>query len=538
MPTVEFQTGDFMRLVGRRVSLKELEERASMLGTSVEEVSEDKIVVEVFPNRPDLLSVEGFARAYRAFTGVGTGLKEYGVDDSPVKLTVDGSVKSVRPYIVSAIVKNLPITEDVLLSIIQIQEALHSSHGRRRSKVAIGIHDLDKTSPPYAYKAVKPDSMSFIPLDFSKGMTLGEVLEKHPKGQDYKYILEGKKLLPVVLDAQGVVSMPPIINAERTRVTKQTSNLFIEMTGTNRLALKHALNIVLTSLADRGGQIVSVQVDGRKLDMSPESMKLRIAYSNRLLGVSLGAKDIGKLLGKMGYGVKRADATSIEVLTPCYRADVLHPIDLVEDLAIAYGYENFEPDETDIPSIGKPDVLEEDSFNLKVLMLGLGFQETVPFTLTNPEVLKKAKLDVKPVRIKNPRTKDFTVVRPSAIPTLLGTLANNKKKRISQRIFELEDVAPSSKNCQNKRALGMAILDHEVNFSDMQSVVEALLRNLGVEYRLKEANRPTFIKGRCGEIIVDNRPVGVFGEVHPEVLESFGLEYPVVLAEMNAEALF
>ena len=537
MPTVEFSTSDFMRLVGRKLPLKELEERAAMLGTCVEALDDERMVIEVFPNRPDLLSVEGFARAYRAFTGLESGLRNYKVTDSKLALTVDPSVKSVRPYIASAVVKNIQITEEVLLSIIQIQEALHGSHGRRRSKVAIGIHDFDRTEPPYEYKAVPAGSMSFIPLDFSEEMSLGEVLEKHPKGADYKHILAGKKLLPVVLDKKGVVSLPPIINADRTRVTDSTANLFIEMTGTNEPALRHALNIVLTSLADRGGQIVSVTVGKKKLDMSPGRIKVKTEYVNKLLGLKLKSAEMAKLLGKMGYGKGRVTEKDVEVLIPCYRADILHPIDIAEDVAIAYGYERFEPVSTKIATVGKPDILEENSFNLKILMLGLGFQETVPFTLTNPAVLEKAGIRAKPVSIKNPRTEDFTVVRPSAIASLLEALAYNKKKKIPQRIFELDDVV-AGKVTANRRMLGIAMLDSEVNFSDMQSVVEALLRNLGVAYKLKESESGTFMKGRCGEILVGGKSVGVFGEVRPEVITAFGLDYPVALAEIDAEALF
>lgn len=538
MPTVEFSTGDLMRLVGKRVPLKEFEERAAMMGTCVEAATDDKIIVEIFPNRPDMLSVEGFARAYRTFTGLESGSKGYKVEDLGIKLAVDDSAKLVRPYIVSAIVKNLPVTEDVLLSIIQMQEALHGSHGRRRAKVAIGIHDFDKTEPPYEYKAVPAKSISFVPLDFSKEMTLGDVLEKHPKGVDYKHILEGKKLLPVVLDRKGVVSLPPIINADRTRVTNQTSNLLIEMTGTNKPALKHALNIVLASLADRGGRIVSIQVGKEKLDMSPEKMRVGTAYLNKLLGLRLKAADLKKLFGKMGFGVSKSSEKEIEVLVPCYRTDILHPIDVVEDIAIAYGYENFKPEGTSIPTIGRPDVLEEQTFSLKLLMLGLGFQETASFTLTNEGTLAKAKVFAKPVRIKNPRTAEFTLVRPSAIPSLLDTLAYNKKKRIPQRIFEIDEVVAKLKDNANKRVLGMAVLDREVNFSQMQSVVEALLKNLGVSYKLKEVEDKTFIRGRCGEILINGKRAGVFGEVHPQVLTEFGLDYPAVIAEVDADALF
>ncbi len=537
MPTVEFSTGDFMRLVGRRVPLKEVEERAAMLGTSVEEVSDERIVLEVFPNRPDILSVEGFARAYRTFTGIDAGLRDYRVADSSIKLSVDESVKSVRPFIAAAIIKNLPVTEEVLLSMMQMQEALHSSHGRRRSKVAIGIHDFDKTKPPYEYRAVRPGDKKFIPLDFAQEMTLGDVLEKHPKGVDYKHILEGRKLLPLVLDRDGVVSLPPIINADRTRVTGRTANLLIEMTGTNKPALRHALNIVLAALADRGGQIVSVQVGAEKLDLSPEVMNLKVGYANKLLGMQMKHDMMGRMLSRMGFGIKRADENSIDVLVPCSRADILHPMDLVEDIAIAYGYENFQPEGTKISTIGKADALEEASSLAKTLAIGLGYQETVPFTLTNPATIGKARLAAKPVRIKNPRTEDFTVVRTSAITTLLTTLAYNKKRRIPQKVFELDDVAPGEKDWQNRRMLGLGLLDNEVNFSEMQSAVEAILRGLGTEYKLRESQDKTFIKGRCGEILVKGKRAGVFGEIHPEVLSAFGLEYPAALAEIDVGAV-
>jgi phenylalanyl-tRNA synthetase beta chain len=538
MPTVEFRTGDFLRLVGKKVPLKEVEERAAMLGTGVEEVTEDRIVVEVFPNRLDMLSVEGFARAFGTFIGVNTGLKGYKVEDSPLKLDVDASVKGVRPYIVSAVVKNIDVTEDVLLSIIQIQEALHGSHGRKRAKVAIGIHDFDRTTPPYEYKAVDPESRSFIPLDKSEEMTLAEVLEKHEKGSDYKHILKGHKLYPVVLDQEGVVSLPPIINADRTRVTSSTNNLFIEMTGTNKLALKHALNIVVTSLADRGGQIVAVKVGGeRNPDLEPEAMTLKTNYVNKLLGLNLGAPAVKKLLGRMGYGVGKSDSKALQVLVPAYRADILHPMDLAEDVAIAYGYENFKPERTDITTVGMGDEFETFCTHVRMLAVGLGFQEVVPFVLTNEEKMKDALMPFNPVTIKNPRTEDFTLVRTSIVPSLLDTLAYNKKKKLPLRIFELDDVVKSKAEWQNDRVLGMAIMDNEVNFSDMQSVVEALLRNIGVKYNLRESKNKTFIDGRCGDVVVSGKKIGVFGEVHPQVLDNLGLDLPVVLAEIDVKPL-
>ncbi|MBN2517809.1 MAG: phenylalanine--tRNA ligase subunit beta [Candidatus Altiarchaeota archaeon] len=535
MPTVEFDTAELMRLVGKKMPLDELEYKAAMLGTSVEQATEDKMVVEVFPNRPDMLSVEGFARALRNFIGSG-GYKEYKAVDSPLELKVDKSVKGIRPYVVSAAIKNIKITDEVLISIMQVQEALHSSHGRKRAKVAIGIHDMDKTTPPYEYKAVKPNSMHFVPLDYSEGMSLKEVLEKHPKGEKYRHIIHKKELYPVILDKEGVVSLPPIINAERTRVTSSTKNLFIEMTGTNKRALQQTLNIVATSLADRGGEIVAVKVGGERMpSLKPEVMRIRANYAKMLLGVDMEGKNLEKLLGKMGYGLKNASETVLDVLVPPYRSDVLHPMDIVEDLAIAYGYENFAPKETDMATVGEELEFEAYSSKIRNLMIGLGFQEIVSFALTNEDALKKAGLvDTNTaVRIKNPRTVDFTLVRPSLIPGMLDTLAYNKKKRIPQKLFELDDVVAGKKDYANRRRLCFCILDWEVNFSQAQSVVESLLGNIKVGIKLRGMKAETFIPGRCAEIVSGKDRIGILGEVHPQVLENFGIEYPVAMAELD-----
>ncbi|MFC2163281.1 phenylalanine--tRNA ligase subunit beta [Candidatus Altiarchaeota archaeon] len=260
MPTVEFDTRDFAELVGGDYSLNELEEWIPMIGVGLEHIDEKTIELEVFPNRPDMLSIEGFARAFKGFLGRETSLSSYPVEDSGIVLQVSDSVAGVRPYCAAAVCRGVRFTENSLKSLMDIQEKLHTTHGRNRMKVAIGVHDLDTLCPPFTYKAVEPDSVSFVPLDMGQELSLRQILSEHPKGRDYAWTLEGKSRWPLFVDSQDVVlSFPPIINGQHSRLTRDTSNLFIEMTGTSQIALDQALNIILSSLNDRGGDILSVE---------------------------------------------------------------------------------------------------------------------------------------------------------------------------------------------------------------------------------------------------------------------------------------
>lgn len=264
MPTVEFNTSELKRLISkeREYNTAELKERIPMIGVGLDHIDDGKITVEVFPNRPDMLSIEGFARALRGFFSVETGLQDFRVDDSGIKFIVDShAVKDVRPFVVAAVIRNVSLSDERLKSIMDIQEKLHLTHGRNRVKVAIGVHNLDVLSPPFKYTAVRPDSTCFVPLDMSTPLSLREILEKHPKGRDYAFILEKHDKYPLIIDGKNnVLSFPPIINGELTRVTTDTRNLFIEITGTDQLSVNQALNIVSTSISEQGGSIQSVEL--------------------------------------------------------------------------------------------------------------------------------------------------------------------------------------------------------------------------------------------------------------------------------------
>lgn len=261
MPTVEFDYLELRSLLKGNPGIDVLRERIPMLGVDMESIDENKIIVEIFPNRPDMLSIEGFARALNGFLGYETGFKNYKSKGIQGEVIVDAAVKWIRPYIACGIVKNISLTDSVIASLMDLQEKIVITHGRKRRKVAIGIHNLDAFAFPLRYTAVDPESISFVPLNFSKKMNLREILREHPTGIKYGEILAGLDRYPIITDKNNeVLSFPPIINSELTKVTKTTKNLFIEITGTEERAVNQALNITITALADRGGEIYGVKI--------------------------------------------------------------------------------------------------------------------------------------------------------------------------------------------------------------------------------------------------------------------------------------
>ena len=282
--------------------------RIPMIGSEIERIEEDHVDVEFFPNRPDLFSVEGAARAMRGFLGIQTGLPKYSVKPSGIKFTIDPKLADIRPCLGSAIIRNVSFDDESILSVMALQEALHWAVGRGRSKVAIGIHDLDTITPPFHYTA-SPRARTFVPLDFTKELTLDEILEQHPKGRDYAKIVRDFPLFPLIVDDEDhVCSFPPIINGERTRVTTATKNILLDVTGTDQRAVNVAANIICTALAEAGATIESVEINGVSFpDLAPAVRTVSIRECSDLIGVGLTAPQMAELLEKMRFGADRPD---------------------------------------------------------------------------------------------------------------------------------------------------------------------------------------------------------------------------------------
>ena len=551
---IECSVADLQKLLGgtkkKKIPKKELEDLLSMYGAPPEPCADaDLIRIEVFPNRNDLLSPEGVARALRGILGKETGLPEYKTKSSGITLKVDPSVRAVRPFISAAFVENVALDDSSIKSLMQLQEKLHQTHGRKRKKVAIGVHDVSKITKDIRYIALPKDKVRFVPLGMSEELSGPEILERHPKGMEYGGIISGFEKFPVVMDSRGtVLSLPPIINGTATGVTSKTNALLIEVTGTDLQAVEQACTIVATSLAERGGMIKTVRiVEGNKLRLapvlSPRCMKVDPVYIRRVLGLGekeLPDRSILKFLGLMRFGIRMKDRT---ILVPSYRTDVLHQIDLAEDVAIAYGYNNFETVLPSLPNVGKEDAVSGERYNDRTTLVGLGFEEVFTFVLTSPETLF-SRMNVTGERrvavISNPKSEEFTIARDQVLPSLLGVLANNTHNSYPQKLFECGDVVlldeKSETGCRNASRIAGVISDKTAGFVAIKQAVKVVLDDKGIwnKIELKPSEHGWFVPGRQADVILEGRVIGGFGEIHPQVLENFGLEMPAAGFELDA----
>jgi len=426
----------------------------------------------------------------------------------------------------------LKFDNEKIKEVVQIQEKLHVTYGRNRKKAAIGIYPFEKITMPIYYKALDPKEIKFRPLESEKEMTGLDILSKHPAGKEYGYLLEGLDKFPVFVDAENrILSMPPIINSHETgKINEDTKDVFIECSGFDFEVLNILLNIIVTALADMGGEIYSMELyykDKRFVtpDLRPKEMKVDLKYLNRLLGLDLDDEELKKLFDKMGYSYANR-----KVLIPSYRADILHPIDLVEDIAIAYGYENFKYEIPNVSTTGEEDEIEVFKRKIREVLIGLGLLESSSFIITSRELVKGSF-----VEIDNPINKEYDVLRNSLIPSLLQVLSRNKHNEYPQKIFEVGLVNLDGKDTN---LLSIASSHEKANFTEMKQVLDALFLALDLNYKVEEVKDDSFIEGRVGKIIIDNKEIGIIGEINPRELVRFDLDMPVSGLEIDLERLF
>ncbi len=531
MPVITLYYDDLEQISG--IGKDTLIKRIPMLGCDIERIEDDHVDIEFFPNRPDLYSIEGVTRALKGFLDIETGIREFRVSPSGFNITKDRKIEKIRPYLACAVVRGMNFNSRSIESLMALQESLHWAVGRNRKKVSIGVHDLAKIRPPFMYIAQRPD-FKFIPLDFTEPMTMREILKKHPKGVKFAHILEKLDRYPLILDAEdNVLSFPPIINGELTRVKEETSDLFIEVTGLDP-AVSIALNIVVASLAERGGKIESVTIDGKMETpkLEPGTMKLQGSEVEELLGIRLTYEDIKHCLEKMRYGAG-AEGNTISVSVPAYRSDILHTWDLIEDIAIGYGFDRIKSELPSAYTIGSAHPVSKLRQSLREIMVGLGYFEVMPFTLTSERVqfdMMRREKAGGVTRILYPISEDHTIVRPGILPNLLEILSINRHRELPQQIFEVGEVVV---DCLTGQRIGAVAVHPQANFTGIQAVVDAVMRERHMGYEVAESDDPAFLEGRRADVLVNGKKAGVFGEIHPEVISNFGLEHPIIGFEME-----
>ena len=538
MSSIEVSKREIIRLIKKEVKSEYLINRIDMIGVPVEKVEDDKLTLEVFPNRPDFLSQYGLARALRSFIGSKKGLVEYKVNKSDYKVIVDSNLKGIRPYTACCVVKNINFNDDKIRDIIQFQEKLHVTLCRNRKKAAIGIYPMEKIKFPIHFKARDPSEIKFKPLDYSGELNGLQILTELDIGKKYASLLQDLKQFPIFIDSKGnILSMPPIINSDTVgKITPKTKDVFIEISGFDIGFLKQVLNIFATTLAEMGGQIYSIEVvySGKHdsmPDLTSKKMKIDINYINKLLGLTLKEQEIKILLEKMGF-----DYSKGIVSIPCYRYDVLHQFDLMEDIAIAYGYENFEPIMNSFYSIS------EESKNQKVkekiidLMIGLGFIEvSMPHLTNRVNMNEKMNSNVEFISLQSSLNQDYSILRSWLIPGLVEIISTNKHNEYPQNIFEIGTVFGKKEEIK----IAGLIAHSKANFTEIKQIVESFLRTFNIKYEIKESDKELcFVPGRTAKIIVNGKEIGYLGEIHPSVIQAWQIEQPLAAFEINFNLLF
>ncbi|HLE74561.1 MAG TPA: phenylalanine--tRNA ligase subunit beta [Candidatus Bathyarchaeia archaeon] len=562
MPTIDVDYAEFERLLGVKLQgdMAKLDEILAFVKGEVKLYDEREGVVSIEikdTNRPDLWGIEGLARALRGFLNVAKGLKQYAVGGTIVDVYVDSRLRNIRPFMGCAIVQNVKLTDTIIRGLMHLQDKLDQTYGRNRQKTSIGLYDYSLIAPPLNYTAVKPDEISFAPLGFEEKMNLAEILERHPKGIDYGHIVKKHSLYPIILDSKRkVLSFPPIINSnDLGRVTEETRHLLVEVTGTMHETVLNTVKLVTLALIDHGGKAYAATVHyppndptyGSEEDVTPDfrskRMDLSVEYVDKVLGLQLTGKRIAELLLTAGFGVENVSEKTVAVLVPCYRIDVMHPVDLVEDVAIAYGYNNIEPLWRELPTTGNVRPEQRLLDVARELMVGLGFQEILAYTMTNPETLfaKMNREKTRIVEITNPKVVTMTCLRNWLLPSLMEFLGNNQSVEFPQKIFELGKVTLLDEKRETKTRdeewLAAVISHANASFSEIKSALDAFFMNLGVNWQIEATGHSSFVEGRVGAAVVNGANVGVLGEIHPQVLEAWKLENPTAAFEINMQKI-
>lgn len=511
------------------------------------------IRLDLLAARPDLFDVGGISRALKGYLGQVEGLPEYPVSPSDVVVQIDPATNSSacpRPFIRCAIVEMPELSDATLVSLMKLQEALHWGVGRDRKLASIGVYDLDTVQAPLTYTTMDPDKDRFSPLGRpGEQMTGREILEKHPKGIGYARLLADHQRYPVLKDAAGtVLSMPPIINSEETKVHLGSRRLFIDVTGISESAVVKSLDTFVSSLLELGGQARSVRLrssDGAEIvspDLSPQEMEVELDAARRWLGLPLDEQNLVTSLRRMRLDAEPAVPASgrFRVRFPALRTDFKHMVDVFEDLAIGFGYKNIQPRFVSQATTGQSRPEDDLSDLVRSVLLGLGYMEIMSLPMTTEEQhFTRFRMDV-PVhyaRIGNPKLKAMTVVRSHLMTGLMEHLRENKRAPLPLRFFELDNVTvldpQAETGAREERHLSLVEMGREASYASVRSVIDALLFELELAGTFSVLQHPSFIPGRVAQVVTSSDIGGILGELHPEVILNFGLDHPVALADFR-----
>ena len=592
MPTIIVNRDALFKAIGQSFTDEEFENLCFEFGIELDDVTseqeimkneqkkEDKNLstetlykIEVAANRYDLLCLEGLALALRVFLS-----KQKMPEIKPLnilpeeerQLIVYDSVNDVRPIGLCAILRDINFTDEMLKSFMDLQDKLHNNICRGRKLVSMGTHDLDTVKGPFSYRALSPEKIHFVPLNREEevnGDGLMSLLKDDPKLGKYLYLLEGKEKYPVMMDSNGVImSLPPIINSQHTKMTLNTHNVLLDITGIDLTKCEIVLNTLIAMFSfycKNPFTVEEIKVINQKTgegkiypDLTPRKFQVDINYLKTITGIyDILPEKIAKLLEKMELSAKILNPNEIEVLVPITRSDILHPCDIAEDLAISYGYNNIKKELTTTKTHGVQQPYNKLADLFRDEMAMGGYVEFLTMALLSHKDmftnLLSEKRDDKTVQILYSKSKEFEYIRSSLIPGILKSIEGNKANQLPFKIFEISDVVEINQETEvgavNRRKLCFAYTNTVSAMEIVQGMVDLLMKKIGLgfnsknvekKYYIKKSENKIFFEDRQAEIyILNDIKIGIYGIVHPKVIKNFGIKNPVTLCEIDLQLI-
>ena len=544
MPVSKYNKEYLLKCLGFKISEEELARNIDNMGLNIEAADKETLTLEFQANRPDLVSTVGLARALRYFMRRSRNfkykVKPPGADDV---INVGSHVEKIRPYIAALIVRKMKLSEEQLRDIINFTERVSENYGRHREKIAMGIHELKGVKPPFFYDAYEDEE--FVPLNKNKPMKYSSIVKTEEKGKKYGALGAAERKYVALKDTKGTMSLIPVLNSNRTRVSKDTESMLVDVTGRSREVIEKIVDMLAADFIDMGFEVsqVSISYAGKKVTlpkMESREYQIPLSQMNAEIGVSVGFNNVILLANKMGYEAALL-GRNIMFHTPPYRLDIINEQDIIEDVAVAYGYDYIQPIALPATQQGSFNEISKLFDRMSRVMVGLGFSEAMNSYLTNEEInFKKMRLVPQKdhVTIENPKAETISMLRTWLLPSLMRNLGMSMHDKLPIRIFELDmcfgvrDGVPE----ETHHLAGVAC-HSQANFNEVKAVVEGLSKKMGIKLSMAKGEHPGFIEGRCAQILLDKKNIGFLGELHPEVLTSFGIEEPVVGFEMDLDAV-
>jgi len=538
MPVIELSYSRLQKLIGK-VSKKQISDSLPFLGLDIESEDKDLVRIEYSPNRPDYSTDYGIALGLQGLLGIKTGSVKLTIKKSKnYSISVKSTVSKIRPFMTGIIAKNGKIDDKTIKQLMTMQEDLHFGIGRKRKKSSIGIHDLDTISFPLVYTTTSKNH-KFIPLNSKKELSISEIIADTETGKDYGHLLGQSSQVPVIFDVnQKTVSFPPIINAAVTTVTTKTKNLFVEVTGINKADAEDMLSVVATILQSAGFTLENIQISGAK-NSSPKLQEKKMIVDSSLINQTLGLNlNTSKIITSLKKSRLNAMSKGKNIICtiPAYRFDIFGPMDLVEEVALGYGIQNFEPTMTPSQTIGQINPISIELKSINQIMIGLGFLEALNSSLSSKRVLYDMinRNSENIISVLDSKSQEHTILRDSILPGLIENLSRNIHESYPQKMFETGSIFNLHDPISEKINLSVISAHKNANFTEIKSVLQTVLKiGFGIQIETKTAVNSSFKDGHCANIIFNKNIIGIIGEIDSTIVDNYKIRVPVVGFEIS-----